>query len=255
MGTSWTVYNFECADETAREALMEWFETNHPVAFPDDRFSVFAEADTGDGTTGADYAWLDRYLYVTVTGNAGNVVRETADLWERVAVAEFDGTTETATQVTLLLDTDRGGEGKAAGVQFEGVEGMGGNDVTYALAMEHGFRFRSYSAESPTTQVTPHPAAFDTVADVEGYVDDLAAVTGVEPTEAGRELLADDPADDDRYVYGETYGPAGDDSGGVDAVTVVDADTGEFEEYERPGDVPDDGSRGLLGRIRTLLGG
>lgn len=223
---SWRVYNFECEDEAARETLMTWFEANHPVAFPDDRYSVFEQVDAGDRTTGADYAWLDRYLYVTVMGEAGSLVQETAGLWERATVAVFDGTTDTAQQVTFVLEV--GDEGEAKGVRFEGVEGGAGNDVLYALAMEYGFRFRAYSGQSPTTQGTPHPGAFDAVEDVPAFVEEQAAATGVEPTESGRELLADDPAADDRYVWGETYGPV-----------------------DREGDE----AGGLLARVRTLFGG
>ncbi|PSP80231.1 hypothetical protein BRC81_03330 [Halobacteriales archaeon QS_1_68_20] len=79
--------------------------------------------------------------------------------------------------MTVILDTDAGADGEAAAVQFEGVEGTGGLDVMYALAMEFGFRFRSYAAQSPTNQITPHPAAFDApgdlIGDLDSFVEDM----------------------------------------------------------------------------------
>ncbi|WP_224268394.1 hypothetical protein [Haloprofundus salinisoli] len=251
---SWSVYNFECESVADREALMEWFETNHPVAFPQNRYSVFAEIETDSGTAGADYAWVDRYLYITVMGEPENLVHETADRFERVAVAEFDSRTETATDVTFVVDSDAGGEGEVAGVRFEGIEGFGGNDVMYVLAMVHRFRFRSYSAQSPTNQITPHPHAFTVVGDIDAFIDDLEGPTGVAPTEEGLALLRDDPADDDKYVYGETYGPVdSDEDDAIDGVTVVDAETGETQSFNDPSEVEDDG--GLMTRIRGLFGG
>lgn len=250
---SWNTYNFECEDVAAREALMDWFEENHPVEFPDDRYSVFADIETEDGTTGADYAWLDRYLYVTVMGDAEAVVFETIDRWNRAALVSFDGSTETATDVMLVVETDAGEDDEVGAVQFEGVEGFGGNDVMYALGMAHEFRFRSYSAQSPTSQITPHPDAFDVVADLDEFVENMTEVTGVEATEAGLALFRNDPADDDRYQYGETYGPVDSDTDdGVDAVTVVDAETGESETYEESATVPDEDD-GFLERISGLL--
>lgn len=208
---SWTLFAFECADETARERLMDWFEANHPVEFPDDRYSEFAEISTGDGVRGADYAWIDRYLYVTVMGEPEQIIAETTDLFERAAVAEFDGRTETVVDGTFVLDTDSGADDEVKGHPLEGPPEWAGNGLMYALAMEHQFRFRSYSAQSPTNQVTPHPDAFSVPTkyadDFEGFIEEIAEVTGVEPTEEGLAFLRDDPADDDRYVYGETYGP------------------------------------------------
>lgn len=257
----WTVYNFECADESARAAFMDWLEGHHPVTFPDDRYSVFAEVETDDGTTGADYAWVGRYLYVTVMGDAEGLAQETTDRWERLVVAEFDSRTETAASVTYL-DTTVGEADEAGRSQFQGLDGQGGFDALYALAMQHRFRFRSYAAESPTTQLGEIPDAFSVVGEVEEFVDHFEEATGVERTEEGMALLRDDPADDDRFVYGETYGPVDDDGAddGIDAVHVVDGQTGESETYDDPGDVPDeddgvpDGDDGILRRVREILG-
>lgn len=246
---NWTVYNFECEDVRARESLMDWFEENHPVEFPDDEDSIFAEVDNDDQATGADFAWIDRYLYVTVMGEAEHVVLDTTDRWERAAIASFDSQTETATEVTFIVDTDVGEDDEMAAVRFEGVEGYGGNDVMYALAMEHQFRFRSYAAKSPTSQVTPHPAAFDYVTAVESFVEDLRDVTGVEPSDAGLEFVRNDPgASHERNTSGT-------DEGGLDRATVVDTETGEVSTYDSADEVPEDGDdTGLLGRIRSLLG-
>lgn len=248
---SWTVFNFECADPAARRELMDWFEETQPVTFPKDERSTFAEVHAEDGTTGADYAWVDRYLYLTVMGGGTLALEGATEHWDRMARAIFDGRTETATEVTLVLDTGRGEDGSGAGVEFSGLEGYGGQDVMYALAMDHQFRFRSYSSESPTNQITPHPYAFDHVTDVEAFVEEMSAATGVEPTEAGCEFLRNDPmADEERPETG--------DGDPVDAVHAVDPQSGEVDTHEDPEDVPEesDGSEdGLLDRFRRLLGG
>lgn len=251
---NWTVYNYECEDERARKTLMEWFEAQHPVEFPEDEDSIFAEVSNGDDVIGADYAWIDRYLYVTVTGEAENIIHDTTDMWERAAIATFDGRTETATEVTLIVDTDAGGDDEVSAVSFEGVEGYGGNDVMYALAMEHEFRFRSYSAESPTNQLTPHPAAFDYVDNVDAFVEDLHEVTGVEPTEFGREFVQTDPGAERTDESTGSMSDSKGDQDSLDSVTVVDEDTGEVTEYDSPEDLPDEkNDGGLLSRIRDLL--
>lgn len=251
----WRVYNFECADESARAAFMDWIEANHPVTFPDDRYSVFAEVETDDGTTSADYAWVGRYLYVTVMGEAEALAWESTDRWERLVVAEFDSRTETATSVTYL-DATLGEADEIGQAEFQGLPERGGFGAMYALAMQRGFRFRSYSAESPTTQLREIPSAFSAVEDVDAFVDEFEEETGIEPTEEGLALLRDDPADDDRYVYGETYGPVDrdDTDDGVDAVRVVDAESGDVATYEDADDVPDQDD-GFLDRVRELLGG
>lgn len=209
---SWSVYAVECEDTAAREELMEWFEENQPVEFPDDRYSVFADIESDDGgTTGADYAWLGRYLYITVMDEAGRVIEDAMDYWERAALAEFDGTTETVVDGTFVRDTESGAEHQVEGHPLQGPQEFAGNGVMYALAMDHQFRFRSYSAQSPTDQAKPHPDAFDAptdfVDDFEEFIERMSSATGVEPNEEGLEFLRNDPADDDRYVYGETYGP------------------------------------------------
>ncbi|WP_410766629.1 hypothetical protein [Haloferax sp. DFSO60] len=234
---NWTVYNFECEDVSSREALMEWFEANHPVEFPADDDSVFADYDNGERTVGADYAWIDRYLYVTVMGEAETLVAETLDLWNRAAIAEFDSKTETVTDITLIVDTEAGRDDEIAAVKFEGEEGYGGNDVMYALAMAHQFRFRAYSAQSPTSQITPHPAAFDYVTNVDAFVEDLGDVTGVEPTDEGLEFIRTDPAIDYKVARDD---PTESDERGVDRVTVVDTDTGEVTAYNSGDEVPEE---------------
>lgn len=212
---SWTLFAFECTDQVGRRELMEWFEANHPVEFPEDRYSIFADIETEDGdATGADYAWVGRYLYVTVMGDASQVIGRTTHLWKRAAIAEFDGSTETVVDGTFVLDTESGAEDEVKGHPLEGPPEWAGNGLMYALAMEHQFRFRAYSAQSPTTQLTPHPNAFtvptEFADDFDEFVEEMEDVTGVEPTEEGLEFLRNDPADDDRYVYGETYGPVED---------------------------------------------
>lgn len=203
----WTVYNFECADEPARAALMDWFEREHGVSFPDERYSVVGTVAAGGKTIEAEFAWVGRYLYVTVREPAGDLLLATADLWERAAVGEFDAETGTAERVTLVLDADAGEPDEVAGGRFGGREGLGGMDVLYGLAMRHRFRFRSYSATAPTRHRGVHPDAFAAVDAVETFVGDMEAATGIEPTAEGLAFLREDPADDERYRFGETYGP------------------------------------------------
>ncbi|KAB1190481.1 hypothetical protein GJR96_16040 [Haloferax sp. MBLA0076] len=212
---------------------------------------MFAEYANGEQTVGADYAWIDRYLYVTVMGEAESLISETTHLWSRAAIAEFDSKTETATDITLIVDTDVGEDDEITAVTFEGAEGYGGNDVMYALAMAHQFRFRAYAAQSPTSQITPHPAAFDYVTNVEAFVSDLQDVTGVEPTDDGLKFIRSDPGIE--YETTEAGSEESDD-GGLDRVTVVEADTEEVAVYDSPDDVPEEKDEtGLFGRIRSLL--
>lgn len=270
---SWTVYNLECADAAARETLMDWFEREHPVAFPADRYSVIAEVDTGSGAVEADFAWVGRYLYVTTRTDGGDLLRETMDRWERAAVATFDAGSGTAEEVTLVLDADAGGDDEAAGGRFEGVEGLGGMDVLYSLAMRHQFRFRSYAGVPPARHRGVHPDAFTVVDSVDSFVADMREATSVDPTDEGVAFLRADPAEHDRYVFGETYGPVDHefDTGATGPFDAGDADDGEDgEDGETSGGLPgsgdvmepterptlDDADSGasLLTRIRRLLG-
>lgn len=264
--TSWTVHCLECADVAAREALMDRFEREHPVAFPSDRYSVLDGLEVDGDRVEADFAWVGRYLYVTTTGDAGDLAEDTMADWERAAVGAFDATTGTAEEVTLVLDPEAGGDGEVAGGRFEGLPGLGGMDVLYALAMRNQFRFRSYSAEPPVAHRVLHPDAFTVVDAVERFVEDMAEATGIEPTAAGLDFLRSDPADDDRYVFGETYGPvdrdfedaAGDRAPALadDGPPVPDADLPTPEDVLAPAERPSgDGSGGgLVARLRRLLG-
>jgi hypothetical protein len=175
--------------------------------------------------------------------DAEHLVHETVDHWERAAWAFLEATTETAQDVTFLFDKGAGNPDEAAARQFDGVEGLAGLDVLYALAATDGFRFRSYAAESPTTQITPHPAALDAppdlVDDVPSFVDEMEQVTGVEPTAAAWELLYADVAAAGDLAYGETHGPEDSSGEGLDAVHSVDLSTGEVATYESPGEVPE----------------
>lgn len=265
--TSWTVHCLECSDVAAREALMRRFEREHPVTFPDDRYSVVAEFESANGPVEADFAWVGRYLYVTTTEPAGGPARAAMDDWERAVVGEFDATANAAEQVTLILDPDAGGDDEVAGGRFQGLEDLGGMDVLYALAMRNQFRFRSYSAVPPARHTAPHPDAFTVVDAVEEFVADMAEATGVEPTEAGRAFLRDDPADDDRYVFGETYGPDGGSFAGssrplgeeaVPAGGELPAEVRDDADLPGPREVLDDEhpgrERGIMARLRRLFG-
>jgi len=263
--TSWTVYCIECADVAAREALMDRFEREHPVTFPDDRYSVVAAVDVGDGPVEADFAWVGRYCYVATAEAVDDLVFSTMDDWERAAIGEFDATTGTAEQVTLVLDADAGGDDEVAGGRFGGVEGLGGMDVLYSLAMRHQFRFRSYAGRPPARHRGPHPDAFTVVDGVDTFVEDMAEATGVEPTDAGLAFLRSDPAADDRFVYGETYGPVEGAVGeaarppldGGDARSAGDLPAPEdvLAPEDRPGDDRGEGGgAGLVGRLRRLFG-
>lgn len=263
---SWTVYAFECADVPAREALLDYFEREHPVAFPDDRYSMVAEVNAGRGTAWADFAWVGRYCYVATRTDGDALVRETMGRWERAAVAAFDADSGTAEAVTLVLDADAGGDDEVAGGRFRGIEGLGGMDVLYSLAMRHQFRFRSYAGVPPVRHRGPHPDAFTVVDDVETFVADMAEATGVEPTDAGRAFLRSDPAADDRYVYAETYGPVDHDFDTSAAGPLDGEGAAPTEPLPTPEDVlgPDErpsrdgprrgGDGGLLARLRRLLG-
>lgn len=264
---SWTVHCFECADEPAREALLEWFEREHPLERPGDRYSVVAELTVGGEAVWADYAWVGSYCYVTTRTHPGGLLEDTMGRWDRAAVGEFQARTATAETVTLVLDPEAGDEREVAGGRFGGIRGMGGMDVLYALAMRHQFRFRSYSGVPPARHRGAHPDAFTAVGDVERFVADMAEATGIEPTADGRAFLADDPADDDRYVFGETYGPtdAGLEDGPDEAPAFEDLEADLPDDpLPAPEDVLDPAERGgradgtdrggVLARVRRLLG-
>lgn len=204
--SSWTVYCFECADAAARDALLARFEARHPVAVPADARWVAGALDVGTVTVDAEYAWLDRSVYVAVDGAAmgaaGALFEATLDCWERAAVAAFDGD-GTATDVTFVADTDAGGAGEVEASRFGGAAGMAGQDVLYGLAMLFGFRFRAYAATPPAAATADSAdrlaGAFDAPADVVGdldaFVDEMAAETDVAPTDDGLATLRDDPAE------------------------------------------------------------
>lgn len=261
---SWTVCNFECADVAAREALMDYFEREHPVEFPADRYSVLAAVDAGRGRTAADFAWVGRYLYVTTRSAGRDLLFDTMGRWERAAVGEFDAESGTAEEVTLVLDADAGDDDEVAGGRFGGVDGLGGMDVLYSLAMVHQFRFRSYAGVPPVGHRGPHPDAFAVVDAVEAFVADMAEATGVEPTDEGRAFLRTDPADDDRYEFAETYGPVDHDFEEAPAGRLDDEGADPREGLPAPEDAlasddwpsSDDEGRpeGMVGRLMRLLG-
>jgi hypothetical protein len=262
MPTGWTVYCLECDDVAARESLMDRFEREHPVEFPADRYSVVATVDHDGEAVETDFAWVDRYLYLTTTTPVDDLVLESMDDWKRAAVGEFDATTGTAEHVTLVLDAGVGEDGEVAGGRFEGLEGLGGMDVLYALAMRHQFRFRSYSAVPLVSHTAPHPDAFTAFDDLDRFVEDMAEATGVEPTDEGLAFLRSDPAADDRYVFGETYGPVDGDFAEADAAA-AELSVAPDDELPTPSDLLGDGElpeedpgqrRGLLARLRGLFG-
>lgn len=255
----WHVYCFECADVSARERLLERFERDHPVSVPEGRHSVRAAVTVDGERLDAEFGWVDAYLYVTTTEQADGLVFGATEGWERAAIGEFDAGTGTAETVTLVLDSAAGADDEVAGGRFHGTEGMGGMDVLYVLAMTHQFRFRSYTVTPPVRHRANCPDAFTAVAAVDRFVEDMAEATGVEPTEPGRAFLASDPAADDRYVFGETYGPVEAGSGAPRAEPLDPEGARTEEELPAPGDVlaPDERpgtDGGLLARLRRLLG-
>jgi hypothetical protein len=193
---SWTLFAFECSDVDARGELMEWFQNQYTVEFSTDGRSAFAEIpdSTGD-TQAADFAWVGRYLYVTIIDDAPDLLDQTVHHWERAVAAAFDGDSETVVDGTFVDAT--GGVDQITSQSLEGPPELAGNGLMYALAMKHQFRFRSYSERSPTDQETPHPDAFtdptEFVDDFLQFVDDMREATGVEPTKAGMQLLKNDP--------------------------------------------------------------
>lgn len=187
----WNVYNFECRDEQAVAEFKTYIEENHPTEFPVGEPHVFENLSLPDGgQTGADFAWTGRYLYVTTMRDPGTFLADTVALWERAVSAEMDSTTETCTEAVLYESVD--GEAEKV-VSMAGAVNEAGTDIVYRMAMEHQFRFRIYSAESPTTQMTPHASAFDFMKPEGEMLAEFAELTGTEPTEAGIRFLAADP--------------------------------------------------------------
>ncbi|WP_226021809.1 hypothetical protein [Halomicrobium salinisoli] len=190
----WTVYNFECADEGARQSLLSWFEEENPVEIPEDEDSVHGALTDADGEEiRADVAWIAEYVYVLTNPRVAGLLAASADRWERAVVAEFDSTTETCTEATLYRSED--GE-PVEEVRYEGVEELGGQGMVYRFAMDHQFRFRAFAHAPPTPMITKHFGAFDAVVGLawgSDRMDFFERETGVAPTARGLEFLEDDP--------------------------------------------------------------
>lgn len=210
----WTVYNFECADATARERLVEWFDAEHPLEVPtgaetsaeptsesleDD--GVHGALVSGDGETPADLAWVAEYVYVMTSDPVDELLADTADRWERAVVATFDAETETCLEAVLYRSDD--GD-PAKGASYEGVPERNGQALLYTFAMAHQFRFRAYAHEPPGPMLTPLFGAFDAVVGM-GWGSNLMETfeheTGVAPTAQGLEFLESDPVLDEGEYY------------------------------------------------------
>ncbi len=205
---SWAVVAFECRSSADRRRLLRWFERTQPVAFPVERYSVRAGVEAAGGHRAAEYAWLDRYLYVTTPGDPRPVVVRSAEAgrWERAVVAELDRETDTVVEGRLV----RTAGDAVDGAVVRGARGLAGLGLLYALAVRRQFRFRPCAARTPPEAPDTYPDAFtdpaDLTDDLESFVRAMHDCTGVAPTDDGRAFLRDDPAGRDRFVYD---GPAG----------------------------------------------
>jgi len=199
----WTAYSFECADAAARASLVEWFDRTHPVDVPSDGDYAHGDLLDGDGEArAADLAWVAEYCYALVNDPVPGLLVESADRWERAAVATFDSETETCTEAVLYRSD--GDDAPAEVDRYEGREGWAGQDILYRFAMAHRFRFRAFAHAPPAPMLTELFGAFDAVAGM-GWGSDLLAEfeseTGVEPTARGVAFLEDDPVLDEGEFY------------------------------------------------------
>lgn len=198
----WTVYNFECADERAREALVAWFERTHPVDAPEGEDGVHGALAGPDGEeTPADLAWIAEYVYVLTDGPVEGLLADSADRWQRAVVADFDAETETCTEAVLYRS--EGGE-PVEEARYEGVPELAGQGLLYRFAMAHQFRFRTFAHAPPAPMVTPTYGAFDAVVGMGWGSDEMEffeAETGVAPTGQGLAFLEDDPVLEEGEYY------------------------------------------------------
>lgn len=253
---SWATVTFECESSAGRRRLLRLLERTHPVDVPVGRYSTTGTVETAGGTADADLAWTGRYLHLTTPGDPRPLVGDTVERWERAAVVEVDRASETVREGRFVDTT-----GPVSGGRLRGADGWGGLGLLYALAMTHDFRFRPCASRSPPGTDVPLPNAFTDpaalVTDLDRFCRRLQAVTGVEPTADGRELLRSDPAGRDRFVY--------DGPGGSQALALREtppaADARDRRLVETDGGEPvDEGNEGnadgaLSGLAASLLGG
>lgn len=203
----WTAYSFECADEGARESLVEWFDAHHPVEVPAEGDHVHGDLVDGDGEArAADLAWVAEYCYALVNDPVPGLLVESADRWERAVVATFDSETETCTEACTeaVCYRSNGDDGPAEVARYEGGEGWAGQDLLYRFAMAHQFRFRAFAHAPPAPMIAETFGAFDAVAGMawgDALMDDLERETGVAPTAQGLAFLEDDPVLDEGEYY------------------------------------------------------
>jgi hypothetical protein len=200
----WTVYNFECGDPAGRAALVAWFERAHSIEIPDGSDVVHDTLQGSDGEHSADLAWVTEYLYLLTAARVPGLLADSADRWERAVVATFDSETETCESAVLYHS--RGGD-PVEEASYEGIEGGNGQGLLYRFAMTHQFRFRAYAHAPPGPMVTPAFGAFEAPVGLGWGSEALADFehdTGVAPTAAGIEMLADDPVLDEGAFYEES---------------------------------------------------
>jgi|APHM01.1.fsa_nt_gi hypothetical protein len=257
---SWAAVAFECRSSADRRRLLRWFERSHPVQFPIERYSVRAALDGANGRRPAEYAWLDRYLYVTTPGDPSPVVVESAETghWRRAAVAELDRETATAVEGRLLRASDT--SDALDGTVVRGTRGLAGLGLVYALAMHRQFRFRPCAARTPDDAPGTYFDAFTDPAtladDLQSFVRSMADHIGVAPTDEGLDLLRSDPAGRDRFVYD---GPGGRshlasperDAAADEQPNVATAESSSEEQLQTDGGCARDESS-LFGRLRSV---
>lgn len=198
----WTVYNFECADATARASFVERLASAHPFDVPEDDDAVHGDlVDANGEVLSADLAWVAEYVYVLTEDPVAGLLDATADGCERAVVATFDSETETCTEAVLYHSEDDTAAEKA---RYEGVEELGGQGMVYRFAMTHQFRFRAFAHAPPTPMITKHFGAFDAVVGMPWGSEEMEffeSETGFSPTAQGLDFLEDDPVLEDGEFY------------------------------------------------------
>lgn len=192
-----SVLEFSTLDD--RDDLLDWFEANHPVEFPESNTEpdTYAQLTIDGFDYIADFALVGNYVYITCREDFESDIYDTVEFWDRAAYATFDAKSETCEYV-VFFETD--GEEITDEIEYDGVDGAGGVDILFTLTMEHQFRFRTYAAALPKTPDTFLPSSYDAVNPTEDRISTLSVLSGTDRTDEGIDFLEDDFSQTTRFA-------------------------------------------------------
>lgn len=154
---------------------------------------VTLTVEDGESVDG-QLAWIEEYLYLTARGDPRPLLSENAAHWNRAVRAAMRGTQFGGCKQATLFETI--GARHVSEASCKGKPSEMGADVMYDFAMVYQFRFRPVAATLPEPIMAHVPNAFGAPSDTDPdgeAIQELAELTGVEPTEAGIAFLKRDP--------------------------------------------------------------